>query len=184
MSTAITNRKQRFVLHISVLLFSIAYIVSSVLDIRELRPLKAIPLILIIALVFPKHMNGTITKLLIALVLGIIGDMSLEYADGNFLVFGIGAFAFLFSHVFYNLTFFDIWSTIDNIYLLKRKAIMFGGYAFFFSVIGINLTTTISDELKDEIFPVVFILPIYSVFLTLDSIQSYMLLLANQKPSK
>jgi len=47
----------------------------------------------------------------------------------------------------------------------------------------INLSTTVSDKLKDDNFMMVLVLPVYLVFLSFSSINAFLLLVSERKPT-
>lgn len=50
------------------------------------------------------------------------------------------------------------------------------GFMFFFSASSINLVTTMNDKIKEDNEMLAFLLPIYLVFLSLDSVTAMLLL--------
>jgi hypothetical protein len=68
--------------------------------------------------------------------------------------------------------------------LVKRKYVLLFSTVFFLSVSLINLSTIISDKLKEENLMLIYLLPVYLVFLSLNCINSLVILLGQKKVHK
>lgn len=67
---------------------------------------------------------------------------------------------------------------------MKRKYVLLLSIVFFLTVSLINLSTIISDKLKEENLMLIYLLPVYRIFLSLNCINSCIILLGKKKIHK
>lgn len=175
----IITPKFRLCLHVLYFLTGTAYILAGQLDISWLRAFKVVPLFLLICLVVPSKQNKTSTKLMRGVVCGIAGDLVLEYWGGGEL-FSLGAFFFLLGHAMYNLSILDLWQLKKQHRLFHRRLWVILGTVVLLSGSFVNLATTITDKMRHDNYLMLYLMPVYLTFLTLNCINAYLLLLAEK----
>ena len=82
----------------------------------------------------------------------------------------------MIGHVLYNLCILDLWEKVELASLTqKKKFLILFGSAFLLSCSFINLSTTVSDKMKQDSMLMVCVMPIYLIMLTLNCVNAYLL---------